>query len=75
MQVRWVGQISDWVTGWDRYRDMANCSAVNEQIWVLQVAATGLCMQEITGNLLRHMQACCSLKVLLQKAALGAAQV
>ena len=34
--------------------NMAKCSAYNEQFWVLQVPAAGLCMQEAIGKLLRH---------------------
>ena len=38
--------------------NMAKCSAYNEQFWVLQVPAAGLCMQEAIGKLLRHAAAC-----------------
>jgi len=51
---------------------MAKCSAENEQIWVPQVPPAGLCT---AADLLRHMQACCTLKVLLPNASLGAVQV
>jgi hypothetical protein len=51
---------------------MAKCSVGNEQIWVLQVPSAGLCA---AADLLRDMQACCSLKVLLPNASLGAAHV
>ena len=37
---------------------MANFLALTEQFWALQVSATGLCMQEAFGNLLRHAAAC-----------------
>ena len=33
--------------------NMAKCSAYNEQSWVLQVPAAGLCMQEAIGDLLQ----------------------
>ncbi|DBA90846.1 TPA: hypothetical protein ACH3X1_004044 [Trebouxia sp. C0004] len=37
---------------------MANCSAENEQFWLLMLAAAGHCMQEATVHLLRHVAAC-----------------
>ena len=38
--------------------NMANCSAKNEQVWVVELPAAGNCMQEATMNLLRHVAAC-----------------
>ncbi len=37
---------------------MANCSAYNEQVWVMKLPAAGHCMQEATVDLLRHAAAC-----------------